>query len=126
MECNRFVEEKIGETDSAEFREHRKQIESGEFIGRDNQLALVQGAEFDQRLPGVGPQIQHSLGVLLEHSAGIGEQPLARGAIKERLPDLLFQLANGLTDRRLGTIEFFRGPRKATLPGHGEKDLELT
>ena len=23
MECNRFVEEKIGETDSAEFREHR-------------------------------------------------------------------------------------------------------
>ena len=110
---------------AAKLAQHRQQIERGEFIGGDHQLALLQLAHFDQRRLRVLAQVEQFLGVFLENASGVGEHALARRAVEERLADLQFKFADGLADRRLGAKQLFGRAGKPAFAGHGEEDFEL-
>ena|SRR5205823_7144342 len=109
----------------AKFRENRKQIKSGELVRRDGELAFVQFSQLDESCLRIIAQIEQPLGVLLKHASGIGEQAITRRAIKQRLADLLFQLADRLAYSRLRPIQLFRRARKTPLPRYRQKDFQL-
>ncbi len=111
---------------AAELGQHRQQVERGKFVGGDAQLAALQLAQFGQRSGGIVTQVEQPLGILLQHAPGIGEQAFAGGAVEQRLADFLFQLVNGLADRRLGAMQLFRGPGKLPFPRHREKHFQLS
>ena len=110
---------------SPKLRQHRQQIKRGEFVGGDGQLAALQFAQFGQRLGGVVAQIQQPLGVFLQNASCVGEQAVARGTVEERLADFVFQLVDGLADRRLGAIQLFRRAGKPPLARHRQEDFQL-
>ncbi len=111
---------------AAEFGQHRQQVESGEFVGRDAQFAAMQLAQFSERAGGIVAQVEQALGILLQDAPGIGQQAVARGAVEERLAHILFQLVNRLAHRRLGAMQFFRRPGKFPLPRHRQKHFQLS
>jgi hypothetical protein len=53
----------------AELRRHRQQVEHGEFIGGDYQLAFLQFAHLHQRGLCVLAQVEQLLGVFLENAS---------------------------------------------------------
>src|SRR6266478_355821 len=111
--------------EAAELCQHGQQIERGEFVGRDAQLAGLEFAQLNQGLLRVRPQVEQLLGVLLQGAAGVGEDPFAGGPVKQRLAQLLLEFANGLADRRLGTKQLLGRAREAPLAGHHQEDFEL-
>ena len=108
-----------------EFGQHRQQIERGEFVGGDGQLAALQLAKFDQRSAGIVAQVQQPFGILLQDAPGVGQQAVARGAIEQRLAEFFFQLVNRLAYRRLGAMQLFRCAGELPFPRHREKHFQL-
>jgi hypothetical protein len=104
---------------AAEFREHRQQVERGEFIGGNGQLALLDFAELDQGFLRVIAEVEEFFGVFLQGVACVGEDAFARGAIEEGFTDFFFEFADGLADRGLGAEEFSaareKRPSRATV-----------
>ena len=99
----------------AELRQHRQQVKSREFVGRDHQLALVQFPQFRERFVGVMAQVQQLLGVFIKHLTGIGENAFARRTVKQALPQFILQFADGLAYRRLRAVKLFRGAGEPVL-----------
>ena len=109
----------------AELGQHREKVEHREFIGSDDQPALLQLAKFSQGFGGFRAQVDQLFGVFVKDLARVGQNSLARGAIKQRFPEFALQLANGLADRRLCAKKLVRSARKAMLAGDRQENFEL-
>ncbi len=105
--------------------EHGKEPQAGIFVGSKGEAAAFEGAEFLERGDGFAAQTQQALGVAAQQFAGCGEGAVAGGALKEWLADLVFELANGVTDGGLGAAHAGGRTGKALFFGDGEKRFEL-
>ena len=110
---------------AAELGQQRQQVEHGEFVGRDDQLAFLQFAQFSQRFGGLAAQVDQLFGVFEENLAGVGEDALARRSVEKSFAEFVLELADGLAYRRLGAEEFFGGAGEAVLAGDRQKYFKL-
>ena len=85
----------------------------------------MQLAQFAERAGGVIAQVEQPLGIFLQHAPGVGQQAVARGAVKQRLAEIIFQLVNRLAHRRLGAMQLFRCPGKLSFPRHRQEHFQL-
>ena len=108
-----------------ELGQHRQQVEHGKFVGRDDQFAFLQFAQFGKRFGRLAAQVDQFFGILVENFPGVGEDAFARRAVEEGLAEFVLELADGLADRRLGAEKFFGGAREAALAGNSEKHFQL-
>ena len=74
---------------------------------------------------GVVAEVQEFFGVFLQGMASVGEDAFSGGAVEEGFAEFVFELADGLTDRRLRAEKLFGGARKAAFASHGEEDFEF-
>src|SRR5579872_24950 len=118
-----------GDTDhgmqAAEFRENRKQVKDGKFVGGDDQFAFLQLTEFGERFGGFRAEIDQLLGILVEDFPRVGKDAFAGGAVEQSFAEFVFQLTNGLADGRLGAEEFVGSAGETALAGYGQEDFQL-
>ena len=67
---------------AAELGQERQEVEHSELVGGDDQLALLQFAQFGQRFGGFTAQVDQLFGVFEENLPGVGEDALARRAVE--------------------------------------------
>jgi hypothetical protein len=101
--------------------EDRQQVETGQLICRAGQPSGPQLAHIVQGCHRARAQVDEALGVVGQHSPGVGQYASAARAIEQRPANLVFELFDRLADRGLGAVEGFRGGGKAAFPDHGEK-----
>lgn len=109
----------------AKFVEDRKKPEAGVLIGCEGEAATLERAQLFEGGDGFAAQTQEALGEGAQQLAGGGERGIARGSLKKRLPYLLFQFADGVTDGGLGAAHARSGARKTLFFGDGEESFEL-
>ncbi len=111
--------------EAAELVEHRQQIKTGVLIRRQMQPSALQRAQLLERRRRLAAQLQQALGVLAQQHPGGCQRALARGALKERVADFLFETANRVAHGRLRAAQPDRSTRKAAFLDHCEKGFEL-
>ena len=111
--------------EAAKFCQDGQQVEHGEFVGCDDQLAFLQFAQFGEGFRGFGAQVDQLFGVFEQDFSGVGEDAFAGRAVEEGFAEFVLEFADGLADRGLGAEEFLGGAGKAALAGHGQKYFEL-
>lgn len=117
-----YAELRVG---AAERIEHGKQPEAGVFVGGNDEAAAFEGAEFFKSRDGFAAKAEKSLGIAAQEPAGGGEGAVAGGALEQRLSDFIFELADGVTDGRLGTAHAGGGAGEALFFSNGEEGFEL-
>ena len=100
----------------AKFGQHRQQVERGEFVGGDAQLAALQLAQFSERAGGIVAQVEQPLGILLQDASGVGQQAVARGAVEERLAHILLPACESTGLPPIGCGAVFPPRGKTSLP----------
>jgi hypothetical protein len=63
----------------------RQEVEDGEFVGGNHQLAGLQLAQFNQGFLCVAAQVQQFFGVFAQYPSGIGQHSFAGRAVKQGL-----------------------------------------
>ena len=88
-------------------------------------VSVGQFAKFRERLGGLGAEVDQLLGVLVQDLAGIGENSFARGAVEQGFAELVFELADGLADGRLGAEKLVGSAGEPALASYGKEDFQL-
>src|SRR5205823_14557162 len=91
-------------------------IKTRRLIGPDRKLAARSLVELRDGLQRFFLKSQQSFSVTLQDFSGGSQPHLFPAAVKQLLPTLLLEQSHLSADRRLGTEEFFRRPRKTSQP----------
>ena len=97
----------------------------GCLVDTNQHTATVEIAQLADRRLGFLRQPQDAVGIVLEDTARFGQCAVFRRPIEEPLANLVFESADGLTDRRLGSMELRCSSGKTSLGGDGEKNAQL-
>jgi hypothetical protein len=74
-------------------------------VGRDEQAAALQSLQLTHSTRCLAAQPQQPLRIALQHLTGSCERAVAAVTLKQPLAQFVLQPANGLADRRLGTMQ---------------------
>ena len=109
----------------AEVLEQRQQDVDRRFVGADQHAPALQIAQVADRGVGLLRQPHQPLRVVEQDAAGFGELAVLGGPVEEALAEVVLETLDGLADRRLRPVQPGGGPRKASLGGDRQKDLQL-
>src|SRR5437588_4331529 len=104
---------------------HPQQVEDGELIGGNRDLAALKLAQLAQGVDRASAHVYKSLRIFQQHRTGIGQQAFARRTVKQRFANFALQLANNLADRRLSAPQALSCAREAALLRYCQKCFEL-
>ncbi len=93
----------------AELRDDRQHHVHRGFIGADQHASAAEVAQVADRAFSLLRQAQQAFGVLTKQATGLGQGSVFRGAVEQPFADRLLETPDGLTDRRLRTVQFHRG-----------------
>ncbi len=105
--------------------EKRQQVKAGVLVCGEVEAASVQGAQFGQSAGSFVAQVEKLERVIAQDVAGVGQRPVAGGALEEHFAEFGFELGDGLRDSRLGSVQPGGRAGEAALFGDGQEGFEL-
>ncbi len=100
-------------------------VNTGGFVGRDDEFPARRGLEFIQRILRLTPNVEHPLGIFREDLSRGSQRNTAAKALKQLGFQFVFELADLGADGWLRPITGLRGLREALKADDLEKRVEL-
>jgi hypothetical protein len=110
---------------TAELLQQRQHIETGQFVGRDDQLTAAQVGDVRHGGQRLLFEVEQAVCVFEQDLAGVRQFTAPTGALEERLTDRVFETTDDLADRGLRAVKGFRCLRKPTLTHNGDEGLQF-
>ena len=115
----------VGKLLQVALERRRQQVDGGGLVRGDGQRAGLERLELGDLPQRFVAQVHHAASVVGEHAPGLGERDLVHVAGEERRADLLFELLDALTDRRLRPAHALGRARERALFDDGQEMFEL-